>query len=1073
MYQPNILTTFFKYLLWSYIFIYSTNLSAQLSFSEAFQNAEIAIDNYNLSQVETLLRRNLKTTSKTEQIDSLLIRSKYQFAKGNYVKAKSIAKDAHTLATTQSDASYLFRILSWQGRLHIEWLEVDQAKTVLTQALAISSKNQYSNTEDYQLLQYYWGLLQIAEKKYTTADSVFNDLLSHSTLEKRLDNLLYKVKLSLGESKGEQEIFKQADSLLSKTHENISQIKGTNHILKIFTYNHLIRFYTETEKYQAGINAFKEVTLIVDKNNLPNDHPIYGRLLFNYARLLLRMGDFEKAEENLLNTEKIYLKTYGETTNYALMIASLELLYNKIGQQEKELSYSIKQKDILKISGRFIAYAQALNNLSTIYIAQSKFQEAEKQFTEGINILKAHNQIHTSLYAALLMNYAALNIDLGKYEKAQNLSEESRTILAKVFSTKHPWYAAVINNLAYLYKTTKDYPKAKIYYLETEKIDGETLGRRHPYYIGTTYDLANIHELTNEIDTAYHYYQVANEGQINLIYKYYSGFDEAVRLAYLAKTENDFHHFLSFAYRHQDKIPELSKDLQNINLAIKNLALDFSADNQAVVNEITDTTVAKKYKDWLSIKKQLSQSYIQSSEEQATAGIDVKALEEQAELLEKELIRSEVVNTSKLADQDRTTFEELKAAIPSDAAVIDFIRFPYYAPDRLTDSVFYGALINRKDFVQPKLIWLGEEKELKRFLRSNVRLNGGNYIENERIGKGLYQQIWQPLLPYLKDVKNINISSSGLLHKVAFAALSSNGEPLLDQYNFTYYGNLRSFKPSIQESKLQQNIALFGGANFTLDSLALTQIAQQQQKNKLVNLIVEPTEILATTDTNNTRSSVVFNYLSGTKKEVDHIAQQFKTHNWNAQSFTATNALEENFKTLSGKNAPSILHIATHGYFFAPLKEGRKVPSNARGRIMSATNPLLRSGLAFTGANYSWKLGKNIPDLEDGILTAYEIANQNLTNTNLVVLSACETGLGDVVNGEGVFGLQRAFKMAGVKNMLISLWKVPDQQTQELMTTFYQYYLQSQDASQALYQAQLQMSEQYRPFYWAGFILAK
>ena len=139
---------------------------------------------------------------------------------------------------------------------------------------------------------------------------------------------------------------------------------------------------------------------------------------------------------------------------------------------------------------------------------------------------------------------------------------------------------------------------------------------------------------------------------------------------------------------------------------------------------------------------------------------------------------------------------------------------------------------------------------------------------------------------------------------------------------------------------------------------------------------------------------------------------------------------------------------------------------------MRATpNPLFRSGLALTGANYAWTTGRRIEGLNDGILTAYEISNLDLSGTDLVFLSACETGLGDLSNEEGVFGLRRAFKLAGADELIISLWQVPDEQTLQLTSAFYDYYLTSGNAAEALHQAQLDMSQDYEPFFWAGFIL--
>ena len=144
-----------------------------------------------------------------------------------------------------------------------------------------------------------------------------------------------------------------------------------------------------------------------------------------------------------------------------------------------------------------------------------------------------------------------------------------------------------------------------------------------------------------------------------------------------------------------------------------------------------------------------------------------------------------------------------------------------------------------------------------------------------------------------------------------------------------------------------------------------------------------------------------------------------------------------------------------------------------RNAFVTAVNPLLRSGLILTGANYVWSGKTAIDGIEDGIVTAYEISQLNLSNTELVVLSACETALGDVKGSEGVFGLQRAFKMAGVKKMIVSLWKVPDKETSELMTGFYNYWLKGKTIDAAFAQAQADMRKKYSPYYWAAFVLVE
>ena len=181
--------------------------------------------------------------------------------------------------------------------------------------------------------------------------------------------------------------------------------------------------------------------------------------------------------------------------------------------------------------------------------------------------------------------------------------------------------------------------------------------------------------------------------------------------------------------------------------------------------------------------------------------------------------------------------------------------------------------------------------------------------------------------------------------------------------------------------------------------------------------------------------------------------------------------------------SPKIIHIATHGYFFPNPESERGERGERSERVRGgesepvfkiSDHPMIRSGLLLAGSNHAWQNGKPLrPNMEDGILTAYEISQMDLSDTELVVLSACETGLGDIKGNEGVYGLQRAFKIAGVKNIMMSLWQVPDYQTKELMVRFYKNWLEEKmDIQAALLAAQNSMREEgYEPFHWAGFVV--
>ena len=209
--------------------------------------------------------------------------------------------------------------------------------------------------------------------------------------------------------------------------------------------------------------------------------------------------------------------------------------------------------------------------------------------------------------------------------------------------------------------------------------------------------------------------------------------------------------------------------------------------------------------------------------------------------------------------------------------------------------------------------------------------------------------------------------------------------------------------------------------------------------------------------------------LPGTKEEVISIEQILKKNQWSVTSNLYKEASEEKLKGIS---SPDILHIATHG-FFIPEKENETTIVYSKDISLASDNPLTRSGLLLAGVEKNIKGNLiNQPDEEDGILTALEVMNLNLDHTDLVVLSACETGSGEIRNGEGVYGLQRAFLVSGANNLIMSLWKVNDEATQELMIGFYTQWLSSNDKSRALHQAQLELKKKYgSPFYWGAFVL--
>ena len=262
---------------------------------------------------------------------------------------------------------------------------------------------------------------------------------------------------------------------------------------------------------------------------------------------------------------------------------------------------------------------------------------------------------------------------------------------------------------------------------------------------------------------------------------------------------------------------------------------------------------------------------------------------------------------------------------------------------------------------------------------------------------------------------------------------------------------IKSTKPNVINKSL-----VFGGVDYDLcldDSLMTRSQINHQDRSLYRNI-----------------ADLNFETLPGTLTETQAIENLLDHHNINNIIRTGASASEVSFRHLLESEKPNHIHIASHGFYFS--KKRSVVMKNNIFKIQNdysiINNPLFRSGLLFAGAN-----NKNKSSFaNDGVLTANEIAAFDLSEVDLVVLSACETGLGDVIGNEGVFGLQRAFKMAGADKLLMSLWKVPDRETSILMKEFYKYLFDGYDAHAALKKAQNKMREIYpEPFNWAGFFV--
>jgi CHAT domain-containing protein len=367
------------------------------------------------------------------------------------------------------------------------------------------------------------------------------------------------------------------------------------------------------------------------------------------------------------------------------------------------------------------------------------------------------------------------------------------------------------------------------------------------------------------------------------------------------------------------------------------------------------------------------------------------------------------------------------------------------------------------------MIYLFDENQLKSILNRMANFRGIQVLEQPATlekSKELFDLIWKPIDPLLQNVKTVFFAPEGLLTKVSFASLIyPNGKFLFDKYQLQNLFSTKSIATGKSEFLFSKdmNATIYGGIHYFTELANQIKATKQYQGKKISN-----STFVDNVNSNDYSRGGEWVYLKGTLTEVEQISQIMEQNKIKMSLLSGVNGVEESFKALSGRS-PSIIHIATHGFYIN--NESKDTDASAGSK--NVQNPMFRSGLIMAGANRVWT-GKSIPDgLDDGILTAYEVSMLDLSNTKLVVLSACETGLGDIKGSEGVYGLQRAFKMAGVKYILMTLWEIRDEVTVEFMTTFYKQWLKGKDIHEAFKFAQDEMRKKYEANYWAAFVLVE
>jgi tetratricopeptide (TPR) repeat protein len=1032
-----------------------------------------------LEVIEAALSKTETTLGKEHPAYALCVfnRGRTFHYMANYDQAESSYKEALLLQEKVSgkEHSDYAAIINGLGVLYMQLDKYTAAEPLYLESKEIRLKLLGREHPDYA-----WSFTNLANLyaqmgKFEVAESYYQEAISlREGVEKGTDHPVYASSLDgLANLYTDLGKYDEAEALFFKVLSNREKTVGIENYEYSYSLNNLANLYTYLGKYEQAEPLYLAAKNITDKT-IGKENPDYISTLNNLAILYSNMGNYEKSEMLYLEA-KVQLEKINviEHSYYASVLANLAGLYRKMGNFDQAETFLLEAISIEeKLLGRdHIELASTLNNLANLYLDMGNYKKAESFLLEAKNIREKQVGKGHPDYAINLNNLGTLYHNMGDPMQAENLYLESQAIWEKEVGKENSTYAKTLYNLADVYNDLNQKNKAESFYLDARDIWEQVVGTEHPDYINSIYNLGAFYWGMDRFEQAAYYYEKYSPSQRNLLVNASRFTSERELADYTEQFLSKLDATLSYTQLHGN--PKLWENSFDNALFYKGFLLNSSSQIQQGIT--TDTTSKNQLLLWRSFHRRLAKEYAKPLAERK----EVVDLEEKANTLEKEMARS-VAGFGEALRQ--VNWQEVQSKLKPGEAVIEFIHYKYSNPNP-TDSILYAALLLKPGMASPEFIPLFEERQLHKLLSATAQSENiamayaSRGLTPKKKGgsiEGLYQLVWEPLKKYLNDVKKVYYSPSGLLHRINFDAIPINKkENIFDNYRLTRLGSSRSLVvPYHMNLTLANNAILYGGIEYELDD----SIATKEGKNVTILKPVSTGELSFTyADRSLSQRGENWQYLPGTKEEVNNIAALLKQSAFELLTYSGTSATEESFKKIgTDKASPRILHLATHGFFFPDPKEENPTSLNAQTQIFKISDhPMIRSGLILAGGNHVWE-GRNIPaNQEDGILTSYEISQMNLSNTELVVLSACETGLGDIEGNEGVYGLQRAFKIAGVKYLIMSIWQVPDQHTQELMTTFYTKWLEGgMEIPEAFQAAQQEMRKKYvNPYFWAGFIL--
>lgn len=839
-----------------------------------------------------------------------------------------------------------------------------------------------------------------------------------------------------------------------------------------YAFDRLGSCYTGLGRFREELIA-RERALRLLSDDLGDTHPDALRVASAVAMAKMRLGRYAEAESDYRNllrkTEAAFGPDHGSLVN---MLGQLAMVCQEQGRLAEAESLCLRSVSIgEKATGQIhIDRAHSVLNLGIVYHHSGLLDQAESSFKDARDIWHEAYGPEVLFLTYVYLNLGMVYDDQGRYAEADSILQLSIDIAEKKLGPQHPALAHALNNQANLYVRLGRYAEAEASQLRAISILEEALGSGHPEAAKFRRDLGRLYAWAGDVSSSLDAYGQFIDFSQHFLENVFPYSSEEQRLRWIGQYPLVDETMYSVALQGGGE-RSLRQALEML-LKSKGMVLESVMGERQTAYCVYDDVLRARIEEHNDLCTEIANLSIAG-----VAYLDtLKVLYRQKDSLEVQLS----LHCSEFGDElaaRRFEVADIAAAIPSGSVLWEYVRFhptdlskdvpgdkKVGRPRYMAFALDHGGTITAKD--------LGPADEIDSLVvlarsmiyRAQVQVYSPAASQaearlNEVTGR-LRELLFTPLASTIGGSGEIYISPDGPMNLLPFEILPlADGSYAVESYRLSYVSSGRDFMRHRGSSVADGEILLLADADF--DG---TGSVPPKAEPMFDTTEVYGPQLRGIADCMSRR----FSRLSHSRREADSVAARFRSAGRShIRECYQSMASEEVLKALEA--APSVVHLATHGFF---CESADSVPVTVRD------NPLLRSGLALTGANRSFSGDSATTSGEDGILTALEVSGLNLVGTELTVLSACESGLGDLVSGEGVFGLRRAFQHAGVRTVVMSLWAVPDRETSLLMDGFYRRWLSGMGKRDALRESALEVLRMLReqrgsghPLLWGGFIL--